>query len=158
MVKTGSDSGDSKVSRTRGQECPRYVAQAFQPAGSGDILVPRVGFPLEVFCGLTEFAPNSTMNNTRKIAETQPSLAGGPPRPPKMTARDLADDSHYPPHIDIPDPVAVKELASALQTKPFKVVADIMRFGVFVNSDESVEFETASRVAWKHGVYARRVG
>jgi len=33
--------GDWKVARTRRQECLRYVAQAFQPAGSGDILVPQ---------------------------------------------------------------------------------------------------------------------
>jgi hypothetical protein len=25
---------------TRGRDCPRYVAQAFQPAGSGDFPVP----------------------------------------------------------------------------------------------------------------------
>src|SRR5208283_3052738 len=34
-------SGDWKVAKTRGQECPRYVAQAFQPAGSGDFPVTR---------------------------------------------------------------------------------------------------------------------
>src|SRR6185503_3491878 len=28
-----------KVARTRGQKCPPYVAQAFQPAGSGDFPV-----------------------------------------------------------------------------------------------------------------------
>ena len=33
--------GDWKVPGTRGQECPRYVAQAFQPAGSGDFPVAR---------------------------------------------------------------------------------------------------------------------
>jgi len=33
--------GDWKVAQTRGQECPRYVAQAFQPAGSGDFPVPN---------------------------------------------------------------------------------------------------------------------
>jgi len=74
-----------------------------------------------------------------------------------MTARDLADDSPQEPHIDIPDQVVVRNLASALRKKTFKIVADIMRFGVFVNPEETVDFETASRVAWKHGFYARRV-
>ena len=97
------------------------------------------------------------MNKTRNIPETQPASAGGPPRPPKKTARDLEDESPQEPHIDIPDPVVVKELASALRKKTFKIVADIMRFGVFVEVDETVDFETASRVAWKHGFYARRV-
>ena len=34
------ETGDWKVARTRRQECLRYVAQAFQPAGSGDFPVP----------------------------------------------------------------------------------------------------------------------
>lgn len=95
--------------------------------------------------------------NNRNVPETQSAPSGVPPRPPKKTARDLADDSPQEPHIDIPDPVVVRDLASALRKKPFKIVADIMRFGVFVYAEESVCFETASRVAWKHGFYARRV-
>lgn len=99
------------------------------------------------------------MNNRRpqNIPETQPAFAGVPPRPPKKTARDLEDDSAQEPHIDIPDPVLVADLASALHQKTFKVVGAIMKFGVFVNAEETVEFETASRVAWMHGYYARRV-
>lgn len=92
----------------------------------------------------------------QNIPETQPAFAGVPPRPPKKTARDLEDDSAEP-HIDIPDPVVVRDLASALGKKTFKIVADIMKFGVFVYAEETVEFETASRVAWMHGFYARRV-
>lgn len=98
------------------------------------------------------------MNNRSDIPETQPASAGGPPRPPKKTARDLADDSPQEPHIDIPDPVVVRDLASALREKPFMVVADMMKFGVWVNADETIGFKTASVVAWKHGFYARRAG
>lgn len=99
------------------------------------------------------------MNDRRlqNIPETQPAFAGSPPRPPRKTARDLADDSPQEPHIDIPDPVVVRDLASALQKKPFIIVGDIMSFGVFAHANETVDFETASRVAWKHGFYARRV-
>ena len=35
-----ADIGDWKVAGTRRQECLRHVAQAFQPAGSGDFPVP----------------------------------------------------------------------------------------------------------------------
>jgi hypothetical protein len=98
------------------------------------------------------------MNNERNIPETQPAFAGAPPGPPKKTARDLADDSPQEPHIDIPDPVVVKELASALRIRPFKVIADFMKLGVWANADETIDFKTASVVAWMHGFYARRVG
>ena len=102
---------------------------------------------------------NDAMNNLspQNIPETQPAYCGGPPRPPKKTARDLADDSSQEPHIDIPDPVVVSDLASALRRKPFMIIADVMKFGVWVNADETIDFETASRVAWMHGFYARRV-
>src|SRR5713101_5608051 len=92
-----------------------------------------------------------------KVPKTQPASAGGPPRPPKKTARDLADDSPREPHIDIPDPVAVGELASALRQKPATIVADLVDLGVFPSSlRTSVDFELASKVTQKHGLYARR--
>ena len=99
------------------------------------------------------------MSNSRprKIPKTQPASAGGPPRPPKKTARDLADDSPQEPHIDIPDPVVVEDLASALGQKPFIIIGDLMKFGEFATVRMTVGFETASKVAWVHGFYARRV-
>ncbi len=92
----------------------------------------------------------------QKTPKTQPASAGGPPRPPKKTARNL-DDSPQEPHIDIPDPVVVGDLASALRQKPFIIVADLMELGKFATVRASVGFKTASKVAWKHGFYARRV-
>jgi hypothetical protein len=60
-------------------------------------------------------------SSNKKSPNTQPAAAGGPPRPPKKTARDLEDQSPEEPHIDIPDPVVVKDLAAALGQKPFKI-------------------------------------
>ncbi len=50
----------------------------------------------------------------------------------------------------------VKDLASTLRLKPFKVVADLMEMKLFKSPDEAVDFETASLVALKHGYRARR--
>jgi translation initiation factor IF-2 len=52
------------------------------------------------------------------------------------------------------DPMSVKDLAVALQLKPFKVVADLIELGLFKSADDSVDFATASRVAQKHGFQA----
>jgi len=41
---TRFDPGGWKAAGTRRQECPRYVAQVFQPAGSGNFPVPGSGF------------------------------------------------------------------------------------------------------------------
>lgn len=54
------------------------------------------------------------------------------------------------------DPVVVRDLASAIQVKPFKVVADLMELRIFRSPDETVDFETAAIVARKHGYRAER--
>ena len=90
--------------------------------------------------------------------KTQPASAGGPPRPPKKTGRGLSDESPEGPHIDIPDPVILKELAAALGQRPFRVVADLMELGRLVLANDSVDFDTASKVAKKYGFQTRHVG
>jgi len=54
------------------------------------------------------------------------------------------------------EPVVVRDLAGALQLKPFKVVADLMQLRIFKSPDDSVDFETAAIVARKHGYRAER--
>ncbi len=45
----------------------------------------------------------------------------------------------------------VKDLANALKLKTFKVIADLMELKHFKSADDSVDFETASVIARKHG-------
>jgi hypothetical protein len=92
-----------------------------------------------------------------RIPATQPSFSGRPPRPPKITARDLEDRPDDPGKtVYLLDPVVVKDLARAIQVKPFKVVADLMELRILKSPDESVDFETAAIVARKHGYRAER--
>jgi len=58
--------------------------------------------------------------------QTQSSFSGRPPRPPKITARELAEPEDPQRVIHLPDPVVVADLAVALKLKPFKVVADLL--------------------------------
>ena len=95
----------------------------------------------------------------RKTPKTQPASAGGPPRPPKRTARGLSDGLPEEPHIDIPDPVVLKELASALGQRPFRIVADVMELARrLVFAGDPLDFETASKIAKKYGFQARHIG
>ncbi len=84
--------------------------------------------------------------------------AGGPPRPPKKTARGLEDQPRDGPRISIPDPVPVSELASALGRKPFQIIADPMEIGLFSNVRGVVAFDEASKIARKYGFLAQRIG
>jgi hypothetical protein len=52
------------------------------------------------------------------------------------------------------DPMMVRDLAGALELKPFKVVADLMELGLFKSPEDTVDFETASIIARKHGFQA----
>src|SRR5678816_3073875 len=79
-----------------------------------------------------------------KVPQTQPATAGGPPRPPKKTAKDLAGDSPQERHIDIPDPVVIRDLATALEQKPFRIIADLMEMGRFATVHQVLAFEIAS--------------
>jgi hypothetical protein len=93
-----------------------------------------------------------------KSPKTQPASAGGPPRPPKKTARGLGDESPEGPHIDIPDPVILKELAAVLGQRPVRIVCDLLELArrmAFV--DDPVDFETASKITKKYGFQARKV-
>jgi len=92
-----------------------------------------------------------------RTPKIQPAFSGRPPRPPKITARDLEDQPDDPcKTVYLLDLVVVRDLASALQLKPFKVVADLMEMRLLKSPDDTVEFETASLVARKHGYRAER--
>jgi translation initiation factor IF-2 len=92
-----------------------------------------------------------------RAPETQPSFSGRPPSPPKITARDIEDQPDDPAKtIYLLEPVLVKDLASALRLKPFKVVADLMELKLLKVADDFVDFETASIIARKHGCRAQR--
>ncbi len=94
---------------------------------------------------------------TDKIPKTQAALTGGPPRPPVKTARGLGDEPPNGRHIDIPDPVKVEELATALGQKPYRIIFDMIKLHVFASPGSFVDFETAAKVARKHGFEARRI-
>jgi translation initiation factor IF-2 len=47
--------------------------------------------------------------------------------------------------------IEVKELAEAMKLKPFKIVAELMELKIFKNTEELIDFETAAKIANKHG-------
>jgi hypothetical protein len=94
-----------------------------------------------------------------KTPETQSAFSGGPPdpppRPPKLTARDLAEPGGEDKTIFVAGYIEVRELAEAMKLKPFKVVADLMELKIFKHSDEMIDFETAAKIAQKHGFHVK---
>jgi translation initiation factor IF-2 len=97
-----------------------------------------------------------------EVPETKLASSGGPPqpppRPPKVTGRDLLDPGEPGgERIFLPDYIEVKELAGMLGMKPFKVVADLLELRVFKFADELIDFSTAAAITQKHGFVAEKI-
>ena len=97
-----------------------------------------------------------TDSDYTEAPRTNPLAGSAPPKPPKKTARALADPDPGKAEIDLPDPVSVKDLAAALRQRPFKIVAEVMELGQFKNIHDTVAFDTASKIARRYGFDARR--
>ena len=78
--------------------------------------------------------------NDKKAADT-------PARPsvPKFSAK--ADS----PVITLKPPIMVRELAEAINRKPFQLIADLMQLGVFANVNQAIDEPTAQQLCAKNG-------
>ena len=96
-----------------------------------------------------------------KAPDTQPAFAGGPPqpppRPPKLTARDVLEPGESGKRIFVPDYIEIRELAELLGVKPFKVVADVLNLRMFKDADDFIDFSTAAKVGRKHGFIVEKL-
>lgn len=96
-----------------------------------------------------------------KAPETQPAFAGGPPqpppRPPKLTARDLLEPGEPGRRILVPDYIEIRDLADFLGLKPFEVVAEVLQLRIFKHADEFIDFRTAEEIAHKHGFVVEKL-
>ena len=52
--------------------------------------------------------------------------------------------------------LSVLQLAVLLGEKPFQVIADLMRFGVYATLERQVDFDLISKVARVHGFMTKR--
>jgi hypothetical protein len=58
--------------------------------------------------------------------------------------------------VELKTPTTVKDLAEVLHVKPFRVIAALMELGVFANVYQVVDFDTASKLLAKYGLWATR--
>ncbi|MBL9115716.1 MAG: translation initiation factor IF-2 [Verrucomicrobiaceae bacterium] len=58
--------------------------------------------------------------------------------------------------LHLKPPIIVKELAERMGIKPFKLIADLITFKVFVTADKAIEIDVAEKLAEKHGFKIER--
>lgn len=54
-------------------------------------------------------------------------------------------------HIILKPPIVVRDLATELGVKPFKLISELMEMGIFASINQSLEEEVASKLAVRHG-------
>ncbi len=64
--------------------------------------------------------------------------------------------SHSPRTVYLLELIAVRDLATSLRLKPFRIVGDLMEMKLFKSPDDMIDFATASRIARKHGFRVER--
>ena len=68
----------------------------------------------------------------------------------------IAPDLNRPSSVTIPDPVAVRVLASELHLKSFEVIQDLMGLNMFATPQTEIDFLTASASCSRYGVAAHK--
>lgn len=58
--------------------------------------------------------------------------------------------------VEVPDTIAVRELAALVNQKPFQVIADLMELGIFGNLNQPLDFSIVSRLVRRYGYAAKR--
>ena len=58
----------------------------------------------------------------------------------------------------VSEPITVGELASLLKQEPFKIIADLMKFGFFATVDQCLGFDAVSQIARQYGYMAKELG
>src|SRR5262245_7048342 len=56
----------------------------------------------------------------------------------------------------VPPQMTVRELATVLAEKPFRIIADLMSLGIFANVNQQIDFDLISGVMRKYGFIAKR--
>ena len=86
-------------------------------------------------------------DDKKKPSPVDKKTSSNPTRPsaPKFTAKADA------PVITLKPPIMVRELAEAINRKPFQLIADLMQLGVFANVNQAIDEPTAQQLCAKNG-------
>ncbi len=102
---------------------------------------------------------------TRANAGTMPPQPSGPPKPPSASANANAPKSEETGGATTEDesaktekriisaktPIVVRDFASEIGLKPFKLISELMEMGIFASMNQTIEETVAQQIADRHG-------
>jgi translation initiation factor IF-2 len=92
-----------------------------------------------------------------------PPKPPGPPKPPsagtaetKAAAADAADASVETAEVEeriihAKPPIVVRDFATEIEVKPFKLISELMEMGIFASMNQTIEEAVATQIAKRHG-------
>ncbi len=108
--------------------------------------------------GRTEFTRRGDIRGVRGAVPPpgarspgQPKAAESRPAEPTKAAPRIALPEDAP-VITIKPPIVVRELAEQLKQKPFIIIGDLMKLGVFANVNQAIDEKIAQQICAKYGV------
>ncbi|MBR90166.1 MAG: translation initiation factor IF-2 [Verrucomicrobiales bacterium] len=127
-------------------ETPEPPAEAAEAAG------PKVGEKIG-FIDLGNYVRRPSRREQRESRKRDEKKSdrgkgdqkSGGPAKPKFTAPADA------PVVTLKPPIIVRELAEQINRKPFQLIADLMKLGVFANVNQAIDEQTASQLCAKNG-------
>ena len=82
-------------------------------------------------------------------------------RKPAISLRPISTSASHAPADNevllIFAPVTVRDLASALKQKPFKIIADLMELGVFATVSQRLGFDAVFKIARRYGYVSEKL-
>jgi translation initiation factor IF-2 len=111
--------------------------------------------------GGSELAQGSVYGHLGKEEEAPKVIPGKTPKaaPEEVPAVEEEEEDEGPSVEEVGDqkiihikpPIIVKELATMMELKPFKLIQDLMEMDVFANLNQSIEPDVAAQICEKHG-------
>ena len=100
----------------------------------------------------------STLNNRISLPKIlgsmtppEPVVAPEPVAPPLPANTTTGTNESGEKILHIKPPIIVKDLATAMNLKPFKLIKDLMDMGIFANQNQTIEPDVAAKVCEKNG-------
>jgi hypothetical protein len=107
--------------------------------------------------GFSNVAPNAKVNVKFVVGLFKESSSV--PNKPDLSPRTRPPQEHKAPNkpiLELPEQMTVRELADALNQKPFKIVADLMGANVFATVNQPIGFELITKIASRYGFTTKR--
>ena len=136
--------------KTRADE--EHSEAVTEPTETNQAAGPKVGQQVG-FVDLGNLSPRREQRRHEKKERQKPPSSGTEPvteKPPKPTVLQYTTKKDAP-TITLKPPIMVRELAAAINRKPFQLIADLMQMGVFANVNQAIDEPTAKQLCAKHG-------